>query len=253
MRRTAHALACAALLLGACAQEGGPRLDVLDSTPPPTLVPPPAPEPERFEPAEGSLWRGEESRRLLAFENRARRVGDVVTVLIEESARAKNEASTDLERQSTTDASLDSDIALQTLITRPVLNLLNLLGFTDLRSDGEPSGPVDIVSASTDADFEGKGKLERKASFATTVACMVTDVTSSGLLRVEGTRNLTINRETQVIRIAGYVRPEDVRIDNTVPSALIASADIYYSGVGVLSEDQRPPWLQRIFKLVTPF
>lgn len=248
-------LACAAALLLAagCAREGGARFDILDSTPPPQLVPPPAPEPEPFEPSEGSLWRGESSERLLAFENRARRVGDVLTVLIEETANASNEALTELERESSIDASLDSDIALQTLITRPVLNLLNLLGFTDLRSDDEPSGPVQVVDASTTADYDANGKLERKASFVTTVACMVTDVTSSGLLRVEGTRNLTINNETQVIQLAGYVRPEDVRIDNTVPSALIASADIYYSGAGVLSEDQRVPWLTRIFKRVLPF
>jgi flagellar L-ring protein precursor FlgH len=225
----------------------------MESVPPPALVPPPAPEPDGYAPADGSLWRGESSRRLLAFENRARRVGDVLTVLIQETAAARNEASTDLERESTTDADLDSDIALQTIVTRPILNLLNLLGFTDLRSDDEPDGPVNIVSAGTSADFEGSGLLERNSSFVRTVACLVTDVNSSGLLHVEGTRNLTINEETQVIQLSGWVRPEDVRIDNTVPSALIASADIHFSGVGVLSEDQRPPWLQRIFKWILPF
>jgi flagellar L-ring protein precursor FlgH len=251
--RRALAFGLVAFLTCACAGEGPARIDVLGSTPPPPMVPPPAPEPDVFEPADGSLWRGEPSRRLLAFENRARRVGDLLTVLIEERADAEKEALTKLQRDSDIDASLDSDVALQTLITRPILNLLNLLGFTDLRSDDEPSGPVQIVDASTSTDYNGKGTLERSASFITTVACVVTDVTSSGLLRVEGTRNLTINDETQVIQLAGYVRPEDVRIDNTVPSALIAGADIYYSGAGVLSEDQRVPWLLRVFKRVLPF
>ena len=250
--RAALALVALALCGGGCAREGPMRVDILGSTPPPVMVPPPAPEPENFQPAEGSLWRGESSRSQLAFENRARRVGDILTVRIEETANATNEASTKLERDTDMNASLDSDIALQTLITRPVLNLLNFLGFTDQRSDKSPSGPVNIVDASSSTDYDGKGKLERKASFVTTVACMVTDITSSGLLRVEGTRNLTINNETQVILLSGYVRPEDVRIDNTVPSALIASADIHYSGAGVLSEDQRVPWLMRIFKRVLP-
>jgi flagellar L-ring protein precursor FlgH len=250
----APALGLLACLAAACAGRGPVTVDaVVDSVPPPLGVPPPAPEPESFEPAQGSLWSGDTSRRLLAFENRATRVGDVVTVLIEERANATTEASTELERESSIDASLDSDIALQTLITRPVLNLLNLLGFTDLRSNDEPSDPVEIVDATTTTDYDGNGTIERNASFVTTVACLVTDVTSSGLLRVEGTRNLTINEETQVIQLSGYVRPEDVRIDNTVPSALIASADIYYSGAGVLAEDQRVPWLLRIFKRVLPF
>jgi flagellar L-ring protein FlgH len=247
------ALCAAGLCAAGCAAEGLPHIDILGSTPPPMIVPPPAPEPEPFKAAEGSLWRGEASRHLLAFENRARRVGDVVTVKIEENANATNEASTKLQRDSNIDANVDSDVALQTIITRPILNLLHLLGFTDQRSDKSPSGPVNVVTAKTSTDYDGKGKLIRKASFTTTVACNVTDVTSAGLLRIEGARHLTINNETQVIELSGYVRPEDVRIDNTVPSELIASADIYYSGAGVLSEDQRVPWLVRFFKRWLPF
>ncbi len=82
---------------------------------------------------------------------------------------------------------------------------------------------------------------------------MVTEVTSSGLLRIEGERHLTINDETQIIRLSGYVRPEDVRIDNTVPSTLIASANIHYGGKGVIAEHQRVPWLMRVFQILLPF
>lgn len=82
---------------------------------------------------------------------------------------------------------------------------------------------------------------------------MVTEVTDSGLLRIEGERHLTINRETQIIRLSGYVRAEDVRIDNTIPSTLIASADIHYGGEGVVSEHQRVPWLMRFFQAILPF
>ena len=70
---------------------------------------------------------------------------------------------------------------------------------------------------------------------------------------MEGVRNLKINEETQVIRLSGYVRPEDVQIDNTIPSALIASADIEYTGVGVISEEQRPPWMLRVLQWILPF
>ncbi|MEE9281786.1 MAG: flagellar basal body L-ring protein FlgH [Myxococcota bacterium] len=217
------------------------------------LPAPPVPKTEDQAVAEGSLWRGDDSRRFLAFENRATRVGDLITVLIQEQAVAENEASTELERDSTYEATLDSEISLQAIVSRPILNLLNLLGFTDQRSDDNPTTELEIVEAQTRSEYTGEGTVKREASFETKVACMVTEVTESGLLRIEGERRLTINRETQVIRLSGYVRPEDVQIDNTIPSTLIASADIYYGGYGVVSEHQRPPWLMRVFQLILPF
>ena len=70
---------------------------------------------------------------------------------------------------------------------------------------------------------------------------------------LEGERHLRINQETQIIRISGYVRPEDVRIDNTVPSKLVANARIEYSGEGVIAETQSVPWLARLFSWMLPF
>ena len=217
------------------------------------LPPPPTSSVTEPMPAEGSLWRGAESRRFLAFENRATQVGDLLTVQILEQAVAEDKASTELTRDSAYEATLDSGISLQTIVARPILNLLNLLGFTDQRSDDNPSTELDIVNAETRSEYEGEGTVKREASFETLVACMVTEVTDSGLLRIEGERHLTINRETQIIRLSGYVRPEDVRIDNTIPSTLIASADIYYGGKGVISEHQRVPWLMRFFQFFLPF
>ena len=251
-RQLAATLALLVLASG-CESLGTDRgLPVLESPPPLPLVPPTPPAAD-YEPREGSLWHGEASRRFLAFENRAKRVGDIVTVLIEESAEAQKEASTELERESTMNATLDSELSLQTLVSRPILGILSFFGFTDQRSDKEPTDELEIVDATTTAEFEGEGTVERSASFTTKVACMITDMSPAGLLRVEGTRNLTINQETQVIRLSGWVRPEDVQIDNTVPSTQIASAQIEYSGVGVVSDEQRVPLVTRILKLVLPF
>jgi flagellar L-ring protein precursor FlgH len=206
-------------------------------------------------PAEGSLWRGETSRRFLAFEKRATLPGDLITVQIVETAKAESEAITELERQSQFSATLSSAVALQTLVTRPIRRLLHLLGFANQRGDSDPSATdaLNIVNATTTSTFDGEGTVERESTLRTTVACLVTDVTPSGLLRIEGQRFITINRETQVIRLSGYVRPEDVQIDNTVNSSLVASAEIQYSGSGVVDDQQRVPWLNRIFGVILPF
>jgi flagellar L-ring protein precursor FlgH len=228
--------------------------DIPGITPtPPALPVPPSPAPESYRPAEGSLWMGDASRRFLAFENRAKRIGDLVTVEIAEQAAADSTATTDLNRKSTFDATLNSGVALQTLVTRPILNLLGFLGFTDQKTDKEPTGDLDIVHAETESVYDGEGTVERGANFTTTVACLVTGISESGLLRIEGERQLRINNETQVISLSGWVRPEDIQIDNTVSSSLVASADIQYSGIGVVSDKQRVAWFARLFELFLPF
>ncbi len=220
---------------------------------PPLLPQPPAPTADVYVPAEGSLWRGDASRRFLAFENRAKRVGDLITVEIEEQAMAENEATTELDRNSRYRATLNSDVSLQTLVSRPILNILGFLGFTDQKTDKEPTDELSIVDARTRSEFEGEGSMKREARFTTTVACLVTDITPSGLMRIEGERHLRINNETEVIRISGFVRPEDIEIDNTIASVLIASADIHYGGVGLNAEQQEAPWLARLFWKLLPF
>ncbi len=220
---------------------------------PPLLPQPPAPTAEVYVPADGSLWRGDDSRRFLAFENRAKRVGDLITVEIAEQAMAENEATTELSRDSRYEATLNSDVALQTLVTRPIRNILGFLGFTDQKTDKDPTEELSIVESRTKSEFDGEGIMKREARFTTTVACLVTDITPSGLMRIEGERHLRINNETEVIRISGFVRPEDVEIDNTIASVLIASADIHYGGVGLNAEQQKAPWLARLFWKLLPF
>ena len=237
------------LCLAACAELAMPGF-----TPkPPPLPEPPAPVPIAYTPAEGSLWQGETSRRFLAFENRAKAVGDLITVEIAEKAMAENEATTELDRKTSYEATLNSDVALQTLITRPIRNILGFLGFTDQQTDKDPTGELSIVEAETSSKFDGEGSMKREATFTTTVACLVTEVTASGLLRIEGERHLRINNETEIIQVSGFVRPEDVKIDNTVPSILIASADIHYGGLGLNAEQQKPGWLARVFNALLPF
>ena len=240
-------LALGALGLVACA-------DIPGITPvPPPLPEPPAPPVEADPPIEGSLWRGDVSRRFLAFENRAKRIGDLVTVEIVEEAIAESEATTDLKRSSDFEATLDSGISLQTIVSRPILNLLGFLGFTDQKTDKNPTTELTIVNAETEARLKGEGTSDREATFTTTIACLVTEVSGAGLLRIVGERQLRINNETQIIRLSGYVRPEDINLDNTIPSTRVASADIQYTGVGVVSDQQRVPWLMRLFELVLPF
>jgi flagellar L-ring protein precursor FlgH len=245
--RSLAAATLSVFVLAGCADIPG-----ITPTPPSLPLPPPSPS-EVYQPSEGSLWQGDASRRFLAFENRARRIGDLLTVQIVEEATAESEASTELDRNSDFEATLNSGISLQNIVARPIINILRFFGFTDQRTTSEPSGELNIVDAETTTKFEGEGTSDREATFTTTIACLVTDVSGAGLLRIEGERQLRINNETQIIHLSGFVRPEDINLDNTIASTQVASADIQYTGVGMVSEQQRAPWLMRLFELVLPF
>jgi flagellar L-ring protein precursor FlgH len=78
-------------------------------------------------------------------------------------------------------------------------------------------------------------------------------VSDSGLLRIEGERQIRLGHDTQVIRVAGWVRPEDVAIENTVSSSLIADARIEYVGAGAIHEAERVPWGMRVMNALLPW
>jgi flagellar L-ring protein precursor FlgH len=162
---------------------------------------------------------------------RAARVGDVVTVQIVEKAEALKSASTSTSRDSSLAASVNSLFGL------PV----NSGGF-------KPE-----ASGSLKNEFTGAGLTQRKDTLLASLTAKVVDELPGGLLRIEGYRDLTINNERQYILLRGVIRQQDISPSNTVLSTSIADAQIVYSGIGVVSDKQRPGWLARVFDYVWPF
>ena len=106
------------------------------------------------------------------------------------------------------------------------------------------------LSAQNSRNGTGAGTTTRSGSLVTTLSVLVKEVLPNGTLRIEGSRFVTINRETQRVVFSGIVRPEDVGPDNTIPSNLVAAADVRYEGKGVVSEHQRQGILTRIFRFL---
>lgn len=190
--------------------------------------------------AEGSLWPGESQFNRLFSDTKAQGVGDIVTVLVVESATASGSATTATKR----DSSVDAEITQMLELDKPIRHRL------------EPSkgpGPKTAVKGQIQSDFEGSGDTTRSGKLSTTVAATVVEVFPNGNLRIEGQRELKLNNEKQYITIRGVVRPRDLSFNNTVRSIAIADAQIEYSGKGVISDKQRPGWLVRILDWFWPF
>lgn len=211
------------------------------------VTPPPQPGP-----TEGAIWPGAfPSGSFLSFDRKARQVGDLLTVRIVENVKARNEAATDLQAEGDLSAVLRSDIGLQSLISKPVGELLNLLVDADRRK--VPAGEdLTIAEGTSTNDFDGSGTTERSGSFEAVMSARVIAVLPGDVLHIRGRRAITVNHELQYMTLEGLVRRADISIENVVPSTVLAEARITLDGVGVVDDKQRPGWLLRAMSWLSP-
>ncbi|MBT1071927.1 flagellar basal body L-ring protein FlgH [Pelotalea chapellei] len=182
----------------------------------------------------GSIWQA--SSISLTEDPKARRRGDVVTILISENASASKEAKTDTKRSTAVNAGIPNFLGMEQL------------GF--LKNSVDLSK---LVNASVDSTYGGAGSTSRQERLNATVTAKVIDVLPNGNLLIEGRRNVKVNNEDQIIIIEGTVRPADIGPDNIVNSIFIADAKISYAGKGIISDRQSPGWLMNIVDKLWPF
>lgn len=200
-----------ALVINACATTPPPRqaVDV---------------EPEKQVYKSGSLWPGANKKNIMFADNKASKVGDIVTVHVIENTTAINKA--DTSDQSATDTSVTVDTGSLTP--------------TQIKLGGGRKSA-------------GKGTTGRSDQFSSTVSCIVTEVLPNGNMVVEGQRRMGINKEQQYIFVHGTVRPSDVTFNNSVLSSKMADLDIIYNGGGGIDGGKSPGWLAQVLNVVWPF
>jgi flagellar L-ring protein FlgH len=157
----------------------------------------------------------------LVAETKASRVGDVLTVVVQEAASATS--TVDLRAQRS------FKVAAQMATSRT-----------------EPYS----ASAGTDTASDGAGRTERSGRLLAQLSVRVTDVKANGDLVVSGQQRLQINGEQQLITLSGVVRPRDISDGNTVLSSRIADAKIQFDGKGFVAKQSKPGWLARFFALL---
>lgn len=183
----------------------------------------------------GSIWQSASAG--MTDDSKARRRGDIITIVISESASASKEAKTGTSRDSSLGAGMPAMLGLEnTGIFRN--------NFSDL---------ANIIKANSNSSFKGAGSTSRQENLKATIAARVIDVQANGNLMIEGRRNIKVNEEDQIIVLEGTVRPRDIAPDNTVNSMFVADARISYSGRGIISDTQSQGWLMTIFNKIWPF
>ena len=216
---THHALVLSLALplaLGACA---GVRTDA-----PPAFEPPP-PEIRVVSAENGGAIYQSTSNRFFFEDMRARRIGDILNVVLDERTDAVKSASTNASR------STSAGLSVPSLFGAPVT-----YGGRDVLD----------VELGGDTAFAGSGDSSQSNRLSGGVAVVVHEVLPNGLLRIRGQKKLTLNQGSEVVRVSGLVRSVDIRPGNAVLSSEIADAEITYGGDGLIADSNRAGWLTRL-------
>src|SRR5690606_18681269 len=115
--------------------------------------------------------------------------------------------------------------------------------------------PGELPNWQLEAENEHRtqGRTQRSNSLVTTIAARVTNIEPNGLVRIEGTKRVTVNREDSLVRVRGVIRARDVTTGNTVLSTQVADAEIELQGKGPLWNNQRRGIITRFLDWFSPF
>jgi flagellar L-ring protein precursor FlgH len=209
------------------------------------VVPHPVSEPSVSD--DGSLWQPHNSLNVMFMDTKSRSVGDIVTVEIDESAKASNRANTETGRTSSLEAGIEKLFGIEDWWQNQMLPKINN-DFPRIDPFGNPS-----VKGSMKSKFTGDGTTSRSGTLSAFITCRVVDVMPNGNLKIVGTREVMVNNENQLIILSGVIRPRDISEENVIMSTFISDAKIAYSGSGIVDDRQRPGWLANLLNNVWPF
>ncbi len=183
-----------------------------------------------------SLWRT--GARTFCGDQRARRIGDILTVNIDIDDRAQTQNTTSRNRTNNISGGISNFFGLENSLGRAF-----------------PGGfdPQNLVGLDGQSVSNGTGSINRSEKVSLTIAAVVTDVLSNGNMVIQGRQEVRTNRELRELTVAGIVRPEDITAANTISHTQIAEARISYGGRGDVSRMQATPAAQSLVERFSPF
>jgi flagellar L-ring protein precursor FlgH len=194
----------------------------------------PMPKPETASYNANSLWRN--GSRAFFKDQRAARIGDILTVTVNITDKANIANETQRSRTNTEDS-----------------GITDFIGAKTLGANAQKILPGRILTADSTSSSDGKGSVNRQEALQTNVAAVVTQLLPNGNLVVEGKQEIRVNFEIRELIVAGIVRPEDIQSDNTIDSSKIAQARIAYGGRGQITDVQQPRYGQQVMDVLLPF
>ena len=162
----------------------------------------------------------------LYSDDKARNVGDIITIELEEQTQASKSSETTLTK--------DTENEL----------LEPILGTSRLRGLAENAGIANSISHTN--EFTGEAEADQSNSLSGTITAVVAERLPNGLLRVQGEKWLNLTQGEEFVQISGLVRLQDISATNTVSSLRLADSRIAYGATGEFADTNKPGWLARV-------
>jgi len=184
-----------------------------------------------------SLWTAPGSGERAMFSDRkASRIGDILTVVVQESAATQSSQSKKTNSAANVDASVE-----QFLFPAAISRL------------GTHKGALPSIKLGGSNDFNGGGEVNNTQSLNARAAVLVTDVLPNGNLVIQGVRRVVSGGETQHVILHGIVRSDDITSGNTVASSNVADARVEFINEGSLTDAQKKGWLTKLYEKLRPY
>lgn len=197
----------------------------------------PMPAPEYIEHQANSLWAGG-SRKTFFKDQRAKDIGDILTVTINIADEAKMKNETTRDRAASENSALGHALGYESYLGKVLPNAVD---------------PTALLSGDTASAHKGTGEIKRNEDIKLKVAAIVSQILPNGNMVISGRQEMRVNYENRILAISGVIRPEDISIDNTIPYEKIAEARVDYGGRGQLTDVQQPRYGQQVLDVISPF
>lgn len=182
-----------------------------------------------------SLWQEGNSASMFA-DKRASKIGDIITILVQEVSSASKDSNTKTSKKSS------ADIGISQFLYGPAASGL-------LTKNGTYPG----LKFGSKTDFDGGGQINNNEKITARIAVRVVDVLPNKNLVIEGTRQTSFGGEIQDVVLRGVVRSDDIMANNTVYSYNVADVTIKFVSRGSVTDASKKGWFNKIWDKISPF
>jgi flagellar L-ring protein precursor FlgH len=202
----------------------------------------PMPEPEPM-PSAGanSLWRS--GAKGFFRDQRARRVGDILTVEVSMADNASWSNQTSRSRKSDDHLGIPGFFGLQNLAVKALPEAI----------DGTPVDPEEFIEMDSQSRNTGRGSVNRAEEVRMNLAAVITQLLPNGNLVIHGRQEVRVNLEMREVVVAGIIRPEDITPRNTIAHEKIAELRVAYGGRGQITDVQQPRYGAQALDILLPY
>ncbi|MDR4498614.1 MAG: flagellar basal body L-ring protein FlgH [Candidatus Scalindua sp.] len=191
-----------------------------------------------------SLWERRTAINYNLFDdNRAKRIGDIVTVIVIEETNIDNEENASTDNSNKFSGEVNNNAFLDGVIS----------GLTKGRNTRFDSRPANNVSGNLSTNFKGKGSYDSTRKINLSFTAMIVEVLDNGNLVLEGKRDVDVNKEKYNLKLTGIARPIDISPSNTILSSQMSNVNFGLEGKGWLTRSGKKGWFNRFQDIFWPF